>query len=107
MVAQRYRTPVQFQRATQTRDAARQLISTYTNLIRTGADVQSVSGRRAVDAGLEETGSGLTVVVRYNPTIASVTLDDRIVINSQNYRIISRDVSFDNTYIRFSVGGVR
>ena len=107
MVAQRYRTPVQFQRATQTRDASRQLINTYTDLLQTGAEVTPVSGRRAVDAGLEETGSGLTVVVRYNPTVASVTLQDRLVINSTNYRIESMDVSFDNTYVRFVVGGMR
>lgn len=105
MVAQRYRTPVTFQRATETLDVSRQPIRSYTDLLSTGADVQAVSGRLAVDAGLEETGAGLVVTVRYNPTVASVTVADRMVINGSNYRITSVDVSFDNTYVRLA-GGV-
>ena len=74
MTAQRYRTPVTFQRAAETLDVSRQPIRTYTDLTTTGAEVRAVSGRLAADAGLEETGAGLVVMVRYNPIVASVTV---------------------------------
>ena len=101
MAAQQYRTPITFQRATETLDSARQPIATYSDLVTTGARVTSVSGRLAADAGLEETGAGVTVMVRWHPTLATVTVQDRMVIRGNNYDISAVDVSFDNTYIRF------
>lgn len=107
MAANRYRTPVTFQRATETLDASRQPIATFQDLVATGGDVRAVSGRLAVDAGLADTGSGVTVMVRYSPALATVTVKDRMVIRGSNYRITSVDVSFDNTYVRFVGAGVR
>ena len=101
MPAQRYRTPVTFRQATTTLDAARQPIPTFSDLMQTGGDVTAVSGRTAVDAGLEDTGAGLVVTVRWNPTVAAITVQDQMTIGGTNYRIVSVEPSFDNSYVRF------
>ena len=101
MASGAFHTPVLFQRAASTRDAAGQPNQTFTDLVTDGARISTVSGQEAVDAGLETAESGLQVTVRYGPTVSTVTANDRMVIRGKNYDITYAEPNFDRRYILF------
>lgn len=101
MAAGSFSKPVTFQNPSTTLDAAMQPIATYTDVTQVGARVRATTGRERIEAGLEATGLGITVTVRYNPTVASVSSDGRMVFSGSTYNIDTVVPSFDNTSITF------
>ena len=96
-----YRTPVLFQRVSTNRDAAGQPVRTVTTLYTDGGNVRPVTGREAVDTGLETAESGLQVTVRNSPTGQSVTVNDCMVIRGKTYNITYAQPNFGDREILF------
>ena len=83
------KTPVTFERGTVTTDDAGGETLTWDPLAIVSAKVMYGTGQERRQAAQERTEQAATVMVRFTPTLASVTAKDRITFGGANWDIAS------------------